>query len=444
MMRLLIADMRYHVSAWAGAFSVAVLCGCLGGWAVLLRAAADVVPGAAGKVLVAGAESIVMFSAVAAVVVLASVSRATVDVQRRSYALWQLAGMGPARVSAIVAGQVALVGLLGGIVGTLLAAVTLALPVGLLARLDPGLGAAPVSPTASALPAVWAGVAGVFFLGGLRGAVAAGRTPALGALRGEGRPGRRFTVLRAVCFAAAAACAGWLAAFSCSSVDNAMLGGVFVPVALAVALAAAAPIALPALVRALTAFVPQRFDAWYLARRFAAHGVAADTAIETPIMAASAIVSGFFSFLAAVLEYGRVHGQAVNVPDIVPIVFMLGGPVLVFVLGAAVGVAVAARSRANGAALLEALGASRALQERAVACEAFVHAAAASLAGAFCAAMASVVYARAFDIGPAAAFSAAPGIVVFVLGFLLVLVAALVPVRRALRGDIARGLAGEE
>lgn len=438
MIRLIVRDMRYHASAWSGAFLVAVLCGCLGGWALALRASVDAAPEAVRFTLIAGAESIVMFSTVAAVIVLVCTACATVGIQRKTYALWQLAGASPFRVGTIVAVQLLVVGAIGAVAGTLIASGTLFLPVALLARLNPGLAHADIVANPAAFPIVWAGVAGIFLIGGLKGAIDAGRTPALLALRGDVRRARGFTAARAVFLLVVMLCSAWLVSFCCTSVDNAMRAGVFVPSVFSLVVALAAPVAMPVFLRAWTALVGVRFDAWYLARRAAARGVAVDSAVETPIVAAFSILAGFFSFLAAVLSYGKEYGQDVNVPDIVPIVFMLGGPVLVFALGAAVGVIAAVPSRTSDISLMAALGARPAMQVASVVGEAFIHATTASLAGVCCTVASSFVYARTFGIDVMGAVSLAPGLAVYVLGFALILIAALAPAMRALRADPAR------
>ena len=121
MIRLVLCDLRDHAATWAGAFCVAVACGFVGGFAASLIATARTYPNTESL-----AASVIMFSAVAAVAVLASVAGLTVSAQRRSYALWQLANVSPRRVAAVVLAQLAVVVVLGAAVGTSIEAASFA------------------------------------------------------------------------------------------------------------------------------------------------------------------------------------------------------------------------------------------------------------------------------------------------------------------------------
>ncbi len=90
MMRLVFSDLRDHAATWIGAFLVAVGCGYIGGWAVSIEASAETF-----DVLRSVGSVVIAFSSVAAVAVLALTANLTVDAQRRSYALWQMANMKP-------------------------------------------------------------------------------------------------------------------------------------------------------------------------------------------------------------------------------------------------------------------------------------------------------------------------------------------------------------
>lgn len=109
-----------------------------------------------------------------------------------------------------------------------------------------------------------------------------------------------------------------------------------------------------------------------------------------------------------------------------------------FALGAAVGVIAAVPSRTSDISLMAALGARPAMQVASVVGEAFIHATTASLAGVCCTVASSFVYARAFGIDVMGAVSLAPGLAVYVLGFALILIAALAPAVCALCADPAR------
>lgn len=109
MMRLVFSDLRDHAATWIGALAVAVACGYIGGWVVSLQATAGFSTDALQKFLQNAASSVLLFSLVAAVAVLVSAANLTVSAQRRSYALWQLANVRPALVSAVVLVQLGVV-----------------------------------------------------------------------------------------------------------------------------------------------------------------------------------------------------------------------------------------------------------------------------------------------------------------------------------------------
>ena len=119
MMRLVFSDLRDHAATWVGAFAVAMACGYVGGWAVSISATTASYPNTEGF-----ATPMVLFSAFAAIAVIVSASSLTVSAQQRSYALWQLANVGPRMVSVVVLVQLAAVGALGAMAGTLIEAAT--------------------------------------------------------------------------------------------------------------------------------------------------------------------------------------------------------------------------------------------------------------------------------------------------------------------------------
>ena len=104
MMRLVFSDLRDHAATWIGTFLVAVGCGYIGGWAASMLATAETYRNLDSMVW-----TMVAFSSFAAAVVLASAANLTVSAQRRSYALWQIANVGPRSVGAVVLAQLAVV-----------------------------------------------------------------------------------------------------------------------------------------------------------------------------------------------------------------------------------------------------------------------------------------------------------------------------------------------
>ena len=218
MMRLAFSDLRDHAATWIGAFLVAVGCGYIGGWAVSIEASAETF-----DVLRSVGSVVIAFSSVAAVAVLALTANLTVDTQRRSYALWQLANMKPRLVSAVVLVQLVVVAVLGAICGTWLTTITFPplFPWVFGARVEyaqavPRVGAA-------LMPFVWLAVAGTFLCGGLKGARSAGRTSPLAVLR-ESKPRRAgMTWMRVLLFAGLAIGAWQVAAIMIGSVPGVVM-----------------------------------------------------------------------------------------------------------------------------------------------------------------------------------------------------------------------------
>ena len=247
MMRLVFLDLRDHAATWVGAFCVAVACGFIGGFAASLMATAKSYPNMESL-----AVTMLMFSAMAAMAVLASAANLTVAMQRRSYALWQLANVSPRRVAAVVLAQLAVVAVLGAVVGTLVEAASFVplfplvfsspfyLPIDQVV-LDAGL---------PFMPLVWLSVAGVFLVGGLKGVRGAGRTSPMTVLRAPDQPRKGMTWLRVVLFAGLVF-GTWQLASSLFGKDLDALGNsLFLPLLMAAALVSVAPAVFSALLSA--------------------------------------------------------------------------------------------------------------------------------------------------------------------------------------------------
>ena len=74
------------------------------------------------EALMSAASVVVTFAAVTALVVLSSAADLAVSLQARSYALWQLVGIRPSLVGAVVLAQLAIVAVVGASIGCLIAA----------------------------------------------------------------------------------------------------------------------------------------------------------------------------------------------------------------------------------------------------------------------------------------------------------------------------------
>ena len=444
MMRLVFSDLRDHAATWIGAFAVAMACGYIGGWAVSISATTASYPNTEGFAM-----PMVLFSAFAAIAVIASASNLTVSAQQRSYALWQLANVGPRMVGAVVLVQLATVGVLGAMAGTLIEAATFE-PLFPLVFSSPYYQ--PIDHVVCdvgfrLMPAVWLGVAALFALGGLKGARNAGKTSPMVVLRRQEPARKGLTGMRIALFAVLAF-ATWQFASSLFGVDlDALSYSVFLPLLMVATIVPVAPAVFSTLLAAWTSLVPQkRWNAWYLARHTARHGLAASTSVETPIVVGFGLVAGIFSLGTMLEAYIRQQGLSdySATLDWTSAVLLLGGPVLLCAVGAAVSVVMTSRSRTRDVALLVASGARPRTLLAAAVCEAFIHATTATLVGAFVVTASNAVVACAVGMPLFDNLDFKGGFAVSLAGFALVLVATLVPTVAALGREAAAVLAVQE
>lgn len=442
MIRLVFSDLRDHAATWAGAFCVAMACGYIGGWASALQTMAG-----ADKNLQNASTMVTVFSLVAAVAVLASAANLTVGAQRRSYALWQLANVRPRLISGVVLIQLAVVAVLGALCGTLLMAVTLAPLFPLVMSAHGGYTDIVPQVDTKLLPSVWFGVAGVFLLGGLGGARRAGKTPPLSILRDPATKRRGMTWLRLVLFVALAAATYWLVLIMIGTAPDVVMNyALFIPISMVATLASVAPLVFSVLLRVWTRIVPQRScDAWYLARHAARFGLATSTSVETPIMVVFGLVAGIYSIVGVWADLAQQQGNAgFTGLDSTLIILLLGGPVLLCAVGAAVSVVMSSRSRTSDVALLIASGARPETLLAAAACEALIHAVTATLVGMIAVVVSSVSVAYALGLPLFGNLLFGEGLFVSLAGFILVLVATMVPTWTALNREAASVLAVQE
>ena len=444
MMRLVFSDLRDHAATWLGAFFVAVGCGYIGGWAASIAATLAPYPNLQTLVW-----EVIVFSSFAAVAVLVSAANLTVSVQRRSYALWQLANVDPRLVSAVVLAQLVVVALLGAVCGTLLEAATYVplFPWAFSSPYYQPIDQVVVDVGLPLMPIAWLGVAGVFLLGGLKGAHGAGSTPPLVALS-EPEPQRKgMTLSRVLVFAGLAIGTFQLASFMVSAGSDAALEvSLFLPILMVAMLVPAAPLVLSAVLRAWTALVPQaRWNAWYLARHTARYGLSTSTSVETPVMVGFGLVAGIYSSVSVWAAWARLQGDAdFNGIDFTSSLLLLGGPILLCAIGAAVSVVMTSRSRTRDVALLIASGARPQTMLGAAVCEALIHAVTATLVGAAAVVASNATIAYAVGLPLFANLAFGEGLVVSLAGFVLVLTATLVPTCAALNKEPAAVLTLQE
>ena len=190
--------------------------------------------------------------------------------------------------------------------------------------------------------------------------------------------------------------------------------------------------------RAWTALVPQaRWNAWYLARHTARYGLSASTSVETPVMVGFGLVAGVFSLsgvLGAYVQQQSMAGWSTSL-DFTSSLLLLGGPILLCAIGAAVSVVMTSRSRTRDVALLIASGARPQTMLGAAVCEALIHAVTATLVGAAAVVASNAVIAYAVGLPLLGNLAFGEGLVVSLAGFALVLAATLVPTCAALNKE---------
>lgn len=449
MIRLVFVDLRDHTTVWIGALIIALACGYIGGWVVSLQTTASFYTGDIRTSLQNAGSMIFVFSMIAGVAVLTSAAQLTVSAQRRSYALWQLAKVRPLLISIVVLAQLVIVAMLGAVCGTLLAALSFAPLFPLVFREQEYVTQVVPHVGLSLMPIVWLIVAGVFLCGGLKGAREAGKTPPLLVLREAELRRTKITWIRLLLFVVLAVCTFFAAlAMLGSKPSEAMAWSIFIPVLVMAALVPIAPLLLSALLFLWTALMPQKhWNAWYLARRTARYGLSASTSVETPIMVGFGLVAGIFSVINVLATYAQSQGATDTsgfLLDSTTTLVMLGGPVLLCAIGAAVSVVMSSRSRTRDIALLTASGARPSTLIIAAICEAFIHTVTATLIGMLGVIVSNVIVAYAFALPLFSDFTFSAGFIVSLVGFVLVLVATLIPTVTALNRETATALALQE
>lgn len=117
MIRLVFADLWMHARVWLGMLLVTIATGSIGTIGAGLIETGNYYGGDIQYDLVGASTILILLSTVTALIVLSSTADLAVSLQQRSYALWQLAGMGPVRVAAVVLAQLAVIGSTGAVLG---------------------------------------------------------------------------------------------------------------------------------------------------------------------------------------------------------------------------------------------------------------------------------------------------------------------------------------
>lgn len=449
MIKLVFADLRDHAATWIGAFVVAVACGCIGGWAASLQATANFYAADASlyKSLQNTVSMVLSFSSIAAVAVLVSIAGLTVSTQQRSYALWQLANVSPRLVSGVVLAQLVVVALLGLAGGTVLAMASFIPLFPIVFNLWEPFSEVIPQVGLSYLTLVWLVVSGVFVLGGFKGARSAGKTSPLVVLRNPVPKHRGMTWLRGLLFVVLVVGLGTVASIMANSKPEVVMNySMYIPIIAVASLVPLAPLVCSVVLRAWTVLVPQkRWNVWYVARHTASYGLSASTSVETPIMVGFGLIAGIYSVMALWKNYLLSQGVATfNGLDATQTILVLGGPVLLCAVGAAVSVVMKSRSRTRDVALLIASGVQPKTLLAAAVWEAFIHAITATLVGMIGVVVSNAIVASTVGLPLFEDVVFGEGLIVSLVGFVLVLVATFIPTWTALNREPATILSMQE
>lgn len=438
MTRLILSELLNSARVWAGVLALSVVTGAVG-----FVAAAFVVSGGHatgdGRQLTASAgQMLIAFTSISALVGLAGASNLTVALQRRSLALWQLAGVRPAIVGFAVLAQLAIVGAVGAGIGCLIVMPALEPFFSWIQRSWTGIDGIDLRVGPGAAISTVAIVCGVVALGGLRGALAASRVAPIDALREPESTHRGMGWGRWMLAAAAAAATTALA----WRLDDAPFldivnRGMFVIPAVAACIAALGPLVFPLVLRTWTSLIPARLSSsWFLARHDARYRLSRSTAVIGPLLVAVALTSGLFT---ATRTFGAAADGGDWSIDAEAVVLILGGPLLVAAVSAAVTVFMASAARARDAALVQVAGGRRRTVLLAAVWEAMIHGITATVIGAGVTVAGSVYLAQSLGVGaPQVAWSAVA--VVAIGGSVLILAATLIPAISALRAPLPQVL----
>jgi putative ABC transport system permease protein len=445
--RLVYCDLVANTPIWLGALVVAAASGAA------VSVAAGLVTSGFGLSLLyaAGLDTLASIASILTIIsivaVLGTVTRLTVDLQRRSYALWQLVGVPAARVTWIVRTQLAVVAVVGSALGTLLAGPFL--PGILRFGLSDSSGLQEVEPRilAGSQLVVILLVSMVVVLGSLRASRRAGRVRAIEVLREVGGGATRMGVSRWMVLPLTSALAlsvTWSAGNNSGGASGQLLiiGPLFTAVGVC-----AIPVVTPPLLRAWTRLIPERTStSWFLARNAAAFQVSRSTATISALVVTIALPGSFYAAFATNGNLVRAAtGESAGTIGPGGFVILLGGPLLVSLAGAAATVLMATRTREQETALVQAAGGGRGLVLLRATWEALILVGTAALIAAGVQIVTGVGMALSLSRieATAPAFGVQPAVMATAVCIIVVTAASALPVASALRRPIRAVLAAE-
>lgn len=447
MIRLIFRDLVHHARVWLGVLAVTTASGFVAAVTAGLIETGSVHGGRVADGLASSASAVIMFSAVTALIVLSSSAELTVMLQQRSYALWQLVGVQPGRITTIVCVQLAVVACAGGAIGFAVAVPLFEPLFRFVFRSWEQMAGISLHLGVGSFSAVLGGIVLIAVLGGWRGARRAGRVEPIVALRDvEPRTGRIRWVRVLLVLATLIAVISLIAALDPEESLSSLSGKAILVVPLISAVfAAAGPFLYPLILSAWAGLVPKRASAtWYLARNSARYRLSLSSAAIGPLMVAVALSGGLYS-VGATLGAEQVQRTGVQTSFTLEpegVVLLLGGPLLLSGIAAAATVFMSGQAREREFALVQAAGSTRSAVILAAVWEAVIYSVTATILGALAILFGVGAVANALGLPAPSVDLAAIGLISSA-GFVLMLLATVLPTVFAVRGSIPRTLAVE-
>ncbi|MET4728695.1 hypothetical protein ABIE09_002506 [Lysobacter enzymogenes] len=351
MLRLALADLRRSLRVWSGAFVLLAVAATMIVWMSALAAigyanidlaafAAELERSDSGGANVAAAglasamttTGLILLLVVAATV--AAVGALVVDQQRRTLALWQLAGMSDGQLAAVLLAQMSVLAMLAALLGLALAGASL--PAVIAYAMHNGLVSPAMSQRAVPLGAAAGAVVsvGIFLLGTFAACWRLSRIRAIEALHPVDPEPPRISALRWLWLAGAVALTAMCAILTALSRQGGESGALLLMLLLWMSLHAAGPALVPRLVRAWTRRVPWAdAPSWLLARCALDASRARLTGSVLPVAVAVILVVGLMSLQSSAAASAGAPRTGISAFSLIAVV---GLPMAVSVVGAAV------------------------------------------------------------------------------------------------------------
>lgn len=444
MIRLILSDLGAHARVWLGTLAVTIATGFVAAVAAGLIETGIAYGGRVQEGLGSTSSVVIIFTTVTALIVLSSTANLTVALQQRSYALWQLVGIRPAFVGLVVLAQLGIVGIVGAVIGCLIAVPSIG-PLFAWSFTDwPTMQGVEVELTIIGALLVAAGIVAVIVMGGLRGARRASRTPPIEALRDPEPPRIKMGWLRIVLTAGMiAASVGMSAGMNGARFSQISGMAPLLTPLIAGVLAAGGPILYPLALRAWTSLLPARASAsWFLARNSARFRLSQSSAAIGPLMVAIALAGGLYTSGATLAAAQAERTGNAEGFDLAPegVVILLGGPLLLSAIGAAATVFMSGHAREREFALIQAAGSTQAAIVLTAIWEAVIYTVTAAVLGTAATVAGGLIVAAALSLPFPSVSFATLGLIAGG-GFALILAAAVAPTAATLRHEIPRTLA---